>query len=149
MLTWLLATPLYYNTFRTLPWKTTRRRSFELGKRLQVFDCTIQKQPLEVFCEKKVLLQISNNSHLCQQASFLTKFQAKGSNFIKKETLAEVFSCEFCEICKNTYSYRPPLVVASDCKKTKSQVFSCEIDKIYQNTSFTKHFEMWNLWNTM
>ena len=23
-------------------------------------------------------------------------------NFIKKETLAEVFSCEFCEFCKNT-----------------------------------------------
>ena len=22
-------------------------------------------------------------------------------NFIKKETLAQVFSCEFCEICKN------------------------------------------------
>ena len=24
-------------------------------------------------------------------------------NFIKKETLAEVFSCEFSEICKNTF----------------------------------------------
>ena len=24
-------------------------------------------------------------------------------NFIKKETLAQVFSCEFCEIFKNTY----------------------------------------------
>ena len=23
-------------------------------------------------------------------------------NFIKKETLTQVFSCEFCEICKNT-----------------------------------------------
>ena len=33
-------------------------------------------------------------------------------NFIKKETLAQVFSCEFCEIFKNTYFYRTPLV---DC----------------------------------
>ena len=26
-------------------------------------------------------------------------------NFINKETLAQVFSCEFCEISKNTFSY--------------------------------------------
>ena len=25
-------------------------------------------------------------------------------NFIKKETLTQVFSCEFCEIYKNTFS---------------------------------------------
>ena len=33
-------------------------------------------------------------------------------NFIKRETLARVFSCEFCEISKNTYFYRTPL---DDC----------------------------------
>ena len=27
---------------------------------------------------------------------------AKACNFIKKETLAQVFSCQFCEISKNT-----------------------------------------------
>ena len=31
---------------------------------------------------------------------------------IKKETLAQVVSCEFCKISKNTFSYRAPLVVA-------------------------------------
>ena len=30
-----------------------------------------------------------------------------------KETLAQVFSCEFCEIYKNTFYYRTPLVTAS------------------------------------
>ena len=34
-------------------------------------------------------------------------------NFIKKETLAQVFSCEFCEISKNTFFYRTSLVAAS------------------------------------
>ena len=34
-------------------------------------------------------------------------------NFIKKETLAEVFSCEFCEFCKNTFSDRTPPGAAS------------------------------------
>ena len=27
----------------------------------------------------------------------------KVSNFIKKESLSQVFSCEFCEISKNTF----------------------------------------------
>ena len=32
----------------------------------------------------------------------------------EKETLAQVFSSEFCEIFKNTYFYRIPLVAASE-----------------------------------
>ena len=37
------------------------------------------------------------------QSLFLTKLEASTStyNFIKKETLAQVFPCEFCEIFKN------------------------------------------------
>ena len=31
----------------------------------------------------------------------------------KKETLAQVFSYEFCEISKNTFSHRTPPVAAS------------------------------------
>ena len=34
-------------------------------------------------------------------------------NFIKKETLGQVFSCEFCDISKNTFFYRTSLVAAS------------------------------------
>ena len=41
------------------------------------------------------------------------KFTGKHAcNFIKKETLAQVFSCKFCEISKNTFFYRTPLVAA-------------------------------------
>ena len=32
---------------------------------------------------------------------------------LKKATLAQVLSCEFCEISKNTFSYGTPLVAAS------------------------------------
>ena len=35
--------------------------------------------------------------------SFLIKLQACVCNFIKKEALAQVLSCEFCEISKNTF----------------------------------------------
>ena len=38
----------------------------------------------------------------------------KACNFIKKESLAQVFSCEFCEISKNIFFYRTPPVAASD-----------------------------------
>ena len=64
---------------------------------------------------KKVLLKISQNSqeNTCARVSFLIKLQAEACNFIKKETLAQVFSCEFCEIFKNTFFRRTPLVAAS------------------------------------
>ena len=48
---------------------------------------------------KMVFLEISQNS--------------QENNFIKKETLAQVISCGFCEISKNTFSYRTPPVIAS------------------------------------
>ena len=53
---------------------------------------------------KKVLLEISQNSHekTCTRVSFLMKLQFLACNFIKKETVAQVFSCEFYEISKNT-----------------------------------------------
>ena len=43
--------------------------------------------------------------------SFLIKLQACSS--IKKETLAQVFSCEFCEISKNTFYTKHLLTTAS------------------------------------
>ena len=46
--------------------------------------------------------------------SFLINLQAEACNFIEKETLEEVFSRKFCEISKNTFSYRTPPVAASE-----------------------------------
>ena len=50
---------------------------------------------------KKVFLEISQNSqeNTCASLSFLLKL----SDFIKKERLAQVFSCEFCEISKKVF----------------------------------------------
>ena len=58
---------------------------------------------------KKMFLEISQNPQeiTCARASFLIKF-------IKKETLEQVFSCEFCEISRNIFSYRTARVAASD-----------------------------------
>ena len=40
-------------------------------------------------------------------------FLENSQNSQEKEALAQVFSCEFCDISKNTFSYRTPLVAAS------------------------------------
>ena len=74
----------------------------------------------------KVFLEISQNSqeNTCVRVSFLIKLQAWACNFIKKETLTQVFSCEFCEISKNTFSYRTPLAAASEMKSLQgSKIF--------------------------
>ena len=42
-------------------------------------------------------------------------------NFIQKETLAQVFSCEFCEISKNTFSTEHLWATASVITWTTSQ----------------------------
>ena len=77
-----------------------------------------QKQHIEAatggVLYKKVFLEISQNSqeNTCARVSFLIKLQASSLQFIKKETLAQVFSCEFCEISKNTFLHRTSL---DDC----------------------------------
>ena len=52
-----------------------------------------------------VFSEILQNSqeNTCATASFVIKLQASACNFIKKETLARVFSFDFCEISKNTF----------------------------------------------
>ena len=58
---------------------------------------TVRSSRQEVFCEKGVLKNFTNSQeNTCARVSFL----------IKKETLAQVFPYEFCDIFKNTFFYR-------------------------------------------
>ena len=54
---------------------------------------------------KKLFLKISQKSqeNTCARVSFLKKLQDSTCNYIKKETLAQVFSRDFCEIFKNIF----------------------------------------------
>ena len=72
----------------------------------------------DVFCEKGVLRNFAKftGKHL-RQSLFFNKVACAASNFIKKETLTQVFRCEFCEICKKTFFNRTPLVAASESEK--------------------------------
>ena len=64
----------------------------------------IQKQPAEVFFMK---ICSSNFRKIHRKIpvpeSFLIKLQAESCKFIKKNTLAQVFSCEFCKISNNSF----------------------------------------------
>ena len=54
---------------------------------------------------KKVFLEILQNSqeNTCARVSFLISCRSEACNVIKKDTLAQVFFSEFCEIFKSTF----------------------------------------------
>ena len=74
-----------------------------------------QKQSPEVFCKKSVLRNFTKftGKHLCQSLLFI-KVAGLSLQFYQKETLAQVFFCQFCKISKNTFSYRTSPVASSD-----------------------------------
>ena len=59
----------------------------------------------DVFC-KKGFLKISQNSHGNTRVWVSFNKAAFGLQFIKKDTLTHVLSCEFCEIFKNIFFKR-------------------------------------------
>ena len=61
----------------------------------------------------------STGKHLCQSL-FFNKVAGLTCIFIKKETLAQVSSSEFCEIFKNTFFIEDLRATASEYFKTLS-----------------------------
>ena len=57
--------------------------------------CSLRKSVLGNFLK-------FTGQYLCQSL-FLLKLQTSACNFIKKETIAQIFFCEFCEISKKTF----------------------------------------------
>ena len=60
---------------------------------------------------EKVFLEFSQNPQENSCAS--VSLSLRRATLLKKKTLAQVFSCEFCETSKNTFTYRKALVAAS------------------------------------
>ena len=60
----------------------------------------------QVFYKKRCSYEKTHKiqqENTCERVSFLIKLQVLACIFIKKETLVQVLSCEFCEIFKNTF----------------------------------------------
>ena len=63
---------------------------------------------------EKSLVICSKKFWASQNISYIDRnLRPKACSFNKKETLAQMFSCEFCEISKNTFFNRTPPVAAS------------------------------------
>ena len=97
----------------------------------------------DVFCEKGVLKNFAKfrGRHL-RQSLFFNKIAGSARNFIKKET-------EFCEMSKNTFFYRTPLVAAPGFrnilneKEAPTEMFFCKF-AIFFN-SFLIEYLRWLL----
>ena len=74
----------------------------------------------ELFCKSKKIYLISQE-YICVRVSFFNKVAGRleACNFIRKETPTEAFSCQFCEVFKNTFFHGTPPIAASGHKKTK------------------------------
>ena len=71
----------------------------------------LKVDPLSRFCTGAC--QVFTNQKRTRERSEAVP-SACNYNFIKKETLSRVFSCEFREISKNTFSNRTPRVAATE-----------------------------------
>ena len=66
------------------------------GSRSSYRRCSVKKYVLRNFAK-------FTRKHLCQSLFFNKVAGLRPVTFLKKETLAQVFSCEFCKIFKNTF----------------------------------------------
>ena len=70
--------------------------------------CSIKRGVLRNFAE-------FTGKHLCQSLFFNKVVGIRPASLLRK-TRAQMFSYEFCEISKNTFCYRTPLMAASGCR---------------------------------
>ena len=110
-LAWFFGTRLYFSqrTYHRLVIQFRKLRQIWFKFKLSRLLVTrLRCSRSEVFCKNSVLKNFAKFTwkHLCQSL-FFNKVAGDACNFIKKETLALVLSCEFCEIFKNTHHGTP------------------------------------------
>ena len=71
----------------------------------------------EVLCKKGVPRNFAKftGKHMCQSLFFNKVGGLRLATSLKRD-LAQVFSCEFCEVSKNTFSHRTPPSATSEIK---------------------------------
>ena len=100
----------YFNNF----WNSTLVHGCSPVKLLYICRTTFAYG--EIFIKNKVTNHKRNRIICLSWRRYFTNNSKKpqACNFILKKTLAQMFSCDFCEIFKNTYFFRTPLVAASE-----------------------------------
>ena len=94
-------------------------------------DCQSYKRSRpEVFSKKRVIRNLAKFTG--KRLSY--SYKSQPFNFFKKETLAQVLSCQFCEISKNSFLHRTHLLAAS-CFTISviSRIQTKKMSKSYKN----------------
>ena len=95
-------------------------------------------------CSVRNFTKFTGNNQ-CHSLLFNKTLQLQACNFINKETLAQVFSCGFCEISKKHFFHRTPPVAASvhsiNCTLWSSSDF---LKKILFSKAISYSF-VWNM----
>ena len=102
-------------------WRNIQNSTHLLNKKNQSISKSLRSSHWRCSVRKGVLRNVVKftEKHLWQSL-FFNKF-AGLCNFIKKETLPQVFFCEFCDISKNTFYTEHLWVTASDhCVKYRN-----------------------------
>ena len=100
---------------------STKRYGFHLKDSLQT---RIASEAVAQRCSvKNVFSRFSQNSQedTCARVSFLINCRPEACNFVKKETLVQVLSCEFCEIFKDTFLTEHLCATASVASTKKNE----------------------------
>ena len=66
----------------------------------------------------------NSQENTCARVSLLIKFLAEACSFIKKKTQAQMFSCEFWEISKNTFFTEHLWATASEVYQSAYKMIS-------------------------
>ena len=113
----------------------------------------LQKQLVEMFCKKGVLRNFTKctGKHLCLCLFF--------NKVAKKESLAQVFSCEFPEIFKSTFFTKHLWATASGTSKTKYLELIKKKSKVQEKNmsckralsvdhwkTFSKNYKLMRVW---
>ena len=94
--------------------------------------CSVKKDVLRNFAK-------FIGKHLCQSLFFNKVAGGGACNFIKKETLAQVFSSEFCEISKNT-------LFTEHLRATASVYFTQMINCVERYVKHRKFIFLYVIW---
>ena len=101
-------------------------------------DLLIQRQPSEVFYKKEFLKIKIRRKDLCRSLFADKVAGLRSATLLKKESLEQVFSCEFRKIFKNTYFTEHLWTTASDDSKAyyyfSSVKYNSKVQKIKSKT---------------
>ena len=98
LLTW---SKIWHVAFQSL--KTSHKNMFKICSKACILPQSSEWCSRSIDRRYPVTKKLNFQRNTCARVSFLINLQIEASCFIKKGTLTQMFSCEFCEIFKDSF----------------------------------------------